>query len=146
MPQGVINLSRTPHEKQVFIRAMLDSKIPWRRIQKIGKVSSGVLLEIARRHDYEIEAVEAVRKRLPLKFYNLADEAMNHVSTEKLAACSAPQLMMVAGISVDKARDMEGANRPVFNVVDIAMNITKLVSESKARLDSITTKLSTQGE
>ena len=49
--------------------------------------------------------------------------------------------MMVAGIAIDKARDLEGLNRPIVNVIDIAMNIQRLTEQAKARLSAITSTL-----
>ena len=59
--------------------------------------------------------------------------AMSKVSAEKLDACSAPQLMMVAGIAVDKARDMEGSNRPVFNIVNVVGELRNSLADLEAK-------------
>ena len=51
--------------------------------------------------------------------------------------CSAPQLMMVAGVAIDKARDMQGFNRPVFNIVEMSVSINRVIAESTQRLQAI---------
>jgi hypothetical protein len=43
----------------------------------------------------------------------------------------------MASLAVTAARDMEGFNRPVFNIVDMSVNINKVIAESSARLHAI---------
>ena len=89
-----------------------------------------------------METVRALQKRLPAKFLHVANWSVDNITPEKLENCSAPQLMMVAGIAVDKARDMAGDTaRSGFSVVDIAMNLQKALTDSRARLAAITSTI-----
>ena len=93
---------------------------------------------IKNKADYSPTFLDSVKRALPAAFYALAGLAMSKVSADKLEVCSAPQLMMVAGIAVDKARDMEGSNRPIFNVVTV-INECK---QTRDKLEGQMTRLS----
>lgn len=54
---------------------------------------------------------------------------MVRVTDEKLDVMNALQLTTIAAINIDKARDMEGANRPVFNIVNVVGDIQKNLAE-----------------
>lgn len=132
-----ITLERTPHQKQVFAKALLESGSSVRAVRKLTGLSSDVITEINHRSDYNLETIGAIQKRLPAKCYITADWAFNNLTPAKMEACSAPQLMMVAGIAIDKARDMEGSNRPVINIVELSLSVTKALAESRQRLHAI---------
>lgn len=129
--------NQIPHAKQVMVHGLLAQNFPYKRIAKIVGISVGSICAIARHVPTTIEEVEVFKKALVARAYAISTRAFEHMTDEKLNACSAPQLMMVAGIAIDKARDLEGLNRPIINVVDIAMNIQKLTEQSRARLQEI---------
>lgn len=140
---GQITLERTPHLKQVFAKALLDAPIPFTiaRVCKETGLDYRTVKEISRRNDYKIEAIQAIQKRLPAKFYITSDWALDNLTPAKMEACSAPQLMMVAGIAIDKARDMEGLNRPVINLVELSASIGTAIKEARERMSMITQQL-----
>lgn len=137
-----ITLSRTPHQKQVFCKALIESGHTITAAAKLSHISRMVASEINSRSDYEMEAISRIQKRLPAKFYITSDWALSNLTPEKMEACSAPQLMMVAGIAIDKARDMEGSNRPIINIVELSVSVTKALAESKQRVSLINQQLS----
>jgi hypothetical protein len=136
-----ITLERTPHQQQVFCKALIESGHSVSSAAKLTHLSRNTVAEIRDRTDYDLASIQQIQKRLPAKFYITADWAINNLTADKLESCSAPQLMMVAGIAVDKARDMEGNNRPVINIVELSMSMSKAISESKARQQAIETAL-----
>jgi hypothetical protein len=113
------SLVNTPTHKQIYARAMLDSGASIRTVAEECGMGCSTVVAIKRKPDYNMKFLDSVKRMLPTAFYALAGLAMSKVSVDKLEQCSAPQLMMVAGIAVDKARDMEGSNRPIFNVVTV---------------------------
>lgn len=141
-----ITLERTPHQKQVFAKALLESAYNITQTAKLTGLNRRTVMEINSRSDYEMEAIARIQKRLPAKFYITSDWALNNLTPEKMEACSAPQLMMVAGIAIDKARDMEGSNRPVINIVELSMSMSKAIAESRSRMQSIDAALSQMGD
>jgi len=114
-----LTLERIPHEKQVSVHGLLAQGFPYRKISKLCDVSIGVIGMLAKRQPANLSDIDTFKKGLIARAYAIGGQAFNYVTDDKLNACSAPQLMMVAGIAVDKARDMEGSNRPVFNVVTV---------------------------
>ena len=50
---------------------------------------------------------------------------------------NALQLMTINAIGVDKARDMEGSNRPVFNIVTMVGDMQKSLGELKAKQEAL---------
>lgn len=114
-----LTLERVPIHKQIYAKALLDTGASISAVAEECSMGNSTVVAIKRKSNYDMGFLETVKKQLPTAFYALAGLSLSKVSPEKLDACSAPQLMMVSGIAVDKARDMEGSNRPVFNVVTV---------------------------
>ncbi len=112
-----------------------------RAIAKQSGVSQDTVLAVKRLVPSNISDVEQCKKTVVGSFYGLARGCQEHITPSKLEESSAYQLMGMASLAVQAARDMEGLNRPIINVVDIAMNIQKLTEESRARLSAINAKL-----
>lgn len=85
--------------------------------------------------------VETCKKTVIGSFYGLARGCQENITPTKLEESSAYQLMGMASLAVQAARDMEGLNRPVFNVVEVALNVQRLTEQSQARLKAITSSL-----
>ena len=105
------------------------------------KLGQGTLEAIRRTLPPNLPEVETIKKRLVGRLYANANEFMNHITPDKLEIASAYQLVGMSTLSVQAARDMEGLNRPTFNIIDVALNVERLVSESKSRLESINARL-----
>ena len=134
MPAGVLTLERVPIHKQIYCRALLETGASLDKVSAECEIGKHTALAIKRNTTYSTVILEKVKAALPTAFYALAGLAMSKVNVEKLDACSAPQLMMVAGVAVDKARDMEGSNKPVFNVVTV-------INECKTTRDKLENQL-----
>ena len=128
-----LTLERVPLHKQIYARALLDMGTSTRSVASECSIGLSTVQAIKQKQDYSAQFLEAVKRKLPTAFYALGGLAMSKVTEDKLEACSAPQLMMVSGIAVDKARDMEGNNRPIVNIVTMVGDLT-------ARLNDIKTK------
>ena len=128
-----LTLERVPLHKQIYARALLDMGTSTRSVASECSIGLSTVQAIKQKQDYSEQFLEAVKRKLPTAFYALGGLAMSKVTEDKLEACSAPQLMMVSGIAVDKARDMEGNNRPIVNIVTMVGDLT-------ARLNDIKTK------
>ena len=123
--------------KQIYARALFDAGATLDKVADECSIGRATAVAIRRKTDYETSILDRVKRSLPTAFYTLAGLAMSKVSGEKLDNCSAPQLMMVAGIAVDKARDMEGSNRPVFNVVSIISECKQTRDKLQGQLDRL---------
>ena len=128
-----LTLERVPLHKQIYARALLDMGTSTRSVASECSIGLSTVQAIKQKQDYSEQFLEAVKRKLPTAFYALGGLAMSKVTEDKLEACSAPQLIMVSGIAVDKARDMEGNNRPIVNIVTMVGDLT-------ARLNDIKTK------
>ena len=94
--------------KKMCVGAMLDMGESKNQICKALKISPTSVQLIAE-HDYLVPIkVEETKKTLGQRFYMTAARALEATTNKKLAESSAPQLMMAAGIAVDKARLLEG--------------------------------------
>lgn len=133
--------TRTPHQKQVWVKALLESGMSLRAVAKQSGISIPTILAIKRLVPSNLTEVEQCKKTVVGSFYGLARGCQENITTAKLEESSAYQLMGMASLAVQAARDMEGLNRPIVNVVDIAMNIQKLTEESRNRLNAINAKL-----
>ena len=141
---GLNSLAHTPHHTQATVAAMLDMGTSIRAVCKQMKIGHATVMAIKRTVPSNLPEVEAIKKRLPGRFYANANEFLNNITPEKLEAASAYQLVGMASLSVQAARDMEGLNKPTFNIIDIAMNVERLTAQAKDRLKSINSTLSEQ--
>jgi len=138
---GQVTLANTPHHRQVTVAAMLQMGTPIRSIVRQMRIGKPTIDAIRRTLPSNLPEIELIKKRLVGRFYANANEFMNHITPDKLESASAYQLVGMSTLSVQAARDMEGLNRPVFNVVDIAMNLEKLIAESEQRRSAIASTL-----
>lgn len=119
MREMPITLERIPHEKQVAVKTFLMLGHSYRKIAKALDISTGTITTINRQSPANIDEVEQFKKRLIAESYSLTARAWNRVTDDKLEHMNALQLTTIGAIGIDKARDMEGSNRPVFNVVTV---------------------------
>lgn len=132
-----LTLKRTPYQKQIWVKALLDAGMSIRSVAKQSGVSTMSVIAIKRLVPSNTSDVEQCKKTVVGSFYGLARGCQEHITPSKLEESSAYQLMGMASLAVSAARDMEGFNRPIINVMDIAVNIGKLLDESKTRLKAI---------
>jgi len=133
--------TRTPHQKQVWIKALLESGMSLRAVSKQSGISVDTVMAIRRLVPSNLTEVETCKKTVIGSFYGLARGCQENITPTKLEESSAYQLMGMASLAVQAARDMEGLNRPVFNVVEVALNVQRLTEQSQARLKAITSSL-----
>lgn len=108
-----------------------------RAVARASGLAQGTVEAIRRLVPSNNTDVEQCKKTVVGSFYGLARGCQEHITVSKLEESSAYQLMGMASLAVSAARDMEGFNRPIINVMDIAVNIGKLLDESKTRLKAI---------
>ena len=132
-----LTLERVPLHKQIYARALLDMGTSTRSVASECSIGLSTVQAIKQKQDYSEQFLEAVKRKLPTAFYALGGLAMSKVTEDKLEACSAPQLMMVSGIAVDKARDMEGNNRPIVNIVTMVGDLTARLNDIKIKQSAL---------
>src|ERR1700732_4706853 len=120
-----ITLERIPHDKQVAVRTLSILGNSYRKISKMLGIGLGTITAINSMVPSESAEVEQYKKRLIGESYGLSTRAWLRVSDEKLDAMNALQLTTIGAIGIDKARDMEGSNRPVFNIINVAADLSK---------------------
>ena len=127
----------TPIGKQFAIKALIESGIPIRDIAEECEVSPNTVMRVKRKFPSNNQVVDTLKKCLPATFYTMSTLALANISPKKLADSSALQLATVSGICVDKARDMEGSNRPIFNVVTVVNECKQTMAKLDAEIGSI---------
>ena len=128
-----ITLERIPHDKQVAVRTLSILGNPYRKISKMLGIGLGTITAINAMVPSDSEEVEQFKKRLIGESYGLSTRAWVRVTDEKLDAMNALQLTTIGAIGIDKARDMEGSNRPVFNIINVAADLSKRLGELKQK-------------
>ena len=141
MPGLHLTLERVPLHKQIYAKALLDMGAGLNAVADECSIGKSTVVAIKRKTDYGTSVLEAAKRSMPAAFYAIAGLSMSKVSPSKLDACSAPQLMMVAGIAVDKARDMEGSNRPIFNIVNVVNDAQRTIAKLDAQMSIFTTAI-----
>lgn len=132
-----ITLERIPHEKQVAIHSLLSLGYPTRKIAKTVQVSQNTVCFVNQQVQPKSTDNDAYKKQLLGWQYSVAQRAMCRITDDKLEKMNALQLMTINAIGIDKARDMEGSNRPVFNIVTMVGDITKNINELKSKQQAL---------
>jgi hypothetical protein len=114
-----ITLERIPHHTQVAVKTLTLLNVPYRKIAKALEISTPTITQINRQVPADLDEITHFKNRMVAESYSIATRAAIRVTDEKLDACSAPQLAMVSGVFIDKARDIEGLNRAQINIVTV---------------------------
>jgi len=141
-----ITLERTPVEKQLYAKTLLDAGATIRAVQAKTKLSGETVIAIKRSQDYSSSMLDEFRRRLPYKAYKLADDVLDLIEPNEIKKAPLNIKMMAFGIAIDKARDMEGLNRPQFNIVSVIADCKQTreklekqmaaISQARARITS----------
>lgn len=103
--------------------------ISWQSVQKrLGTIASWV---------GQISTCEPYKKHRADVLATIQHQALGHMTPEKLEACSAPQLMMVAGIAYDKERLERGMSTEIVDTRALTCDIVELdrrIAEKEAAM------------
>ena len=91
-----------------FVKARIDDGASNTEIQQEFDISSPTITAIRKTSLFSKRHVSAIKKGLSDGFAATAALALSSINPQKLENCSAPQLMMVAGVAYDKLRLAEG--------------------------------------
>lgn len=130
-----LTLTQTPEEKQILAKILFDSSHSISQVCKRVGISNHTAIAIKRRNDYSATLVEEYKRRLPMKAYRLADDTIDLITLQEIQKAPLGVKMMAFGVAIDKARDMEGSNRPIFNIVSV-------INECKQTRDRLEAQLS----
>lgn len=130
-------LTHTPETSQIHAKVLFDSGIPFGIIKKRTGLANDTLYAIKRNNEYSSTMLEEFKKRLPFKAYRLADNVIDLISLEEIKKAPLGVKMMAFGVAVDKARDMEGSNRPIFNIVTVVNDAVKTMSKLEAQMQLV---------
>lgn len=136
---GPVTLTVLPVEKQIYAKTLLDMGVSLRRTAKRVGISPVTVIAIKRNQAYSPRILDEFKHRLPYKSYKLADDVIDLITPAEIAKAPLGTKMMAFGVAIDKARDMEGSNRPVFNVVTVINECKSTREKLEAQLSTIKT-------
>jgi hypothetical protein len=122
---------------QIYAKTLLDLGGSIRVVARKTNLSPMVVQTIKHQQDYSAVQLESFKRRLPFKAYRLADDVIDVIDVDEIKKAPLGTKMMAFGVAIDKARDMEGSNRPVFNIVSIVNDATQMLSRLDSQLSSI---------
>lgn len=131
-------LTQIPEVKQIHAKVLFDAGTPFGIIKKRTGLANDTLYAIKRNNEYSTTQLDEFKRRLPFKAYRLADDVLDLISLEEIKKAPLNVKMITFGIAIDKARDMEGSNRPVFNVVTVINECKQTRDKLESQLSSIT--------
>ena len=132
-----ITLERIPHDKQVAVATFFDLGYSKSKIARSLDVSRNVVQKVIAQFPSNSIELEQCKKSIISKSYGLVARAWNRVTDDKLDAMNALQLTTIGAIGVDKARDMEGSNRPVVNIVTMVGDLSSRLTEIKRKQQAL---------
>lgn len=134
---GQITLERIPHEKQVAVRTLQLAGYSDVKISKSVGVSRNTVHAIKLMLPANSTEVEHCKNAMLRECYGNAMRAQVRVTDQKLDEMNALQLTTIAGINIDKARDMEGLNRPQFNIVNVVQEVKTTRDKLEKQMSAI---------
>ena len=129
-----ITLERIPEEKQILAKILFDSGHSISQVSKRVEISKMTAISIRHNNTYSATMVEDYKRRLPMKAYRLADNVIDFISLDEIKKAPLGTKMMAFGVAIDKARDMEGSNRPVFNIVTVVNDCQRTMAKVNDQL------------
>ncbi len=138
-----ITLERTPIEKQIYAKCLLESGMSIRSVASRVKLAPDTVNNIAWKQDYSSTTLENFKKRLPFKLYRYADDMLDLVDYDEMKKAPIGTKMITVGIAIDKARDMEGSNRPVFNVVTVINECKQTRDKLERQMQAVDGRIAT---
>jgi hypothetical protein len=135
--QMPITLERIPEEKQILAKILFDNGHSISQVSKRVEISKMSCIAIRHNNSYSPTLVEDYKRRLPMKAYRLADNVIDFISLDEIKKSPLGTKMMAFGVAIDKARDMEGSNRPVFNIVNVVNECQRTSEKLNAQLSAI---------
>ena len=131
-------LERTPVEKQIYAKTLFDSGATYKAIQRaIPGIATHTLQAIKYSQTYSASMLEEFKRRLPYKAYRLADDVLDLIDCNEIKKAPLGVKMMAFGVAIDKARDMEGSNRPVFNMVTVVNECKQTMAKIDAEIGAL---------
>jgi hypothetical protein len=129
---------------QIYAKALLDMGVSIRQVARKTDLCTTTIQVIKRQQDYSPFMLDQFKKRLPFKAYQLADDVLDLIDRDEIKKAPLGTKMMAFGVAIDKARDMEGSNRPVFNISNIVMDAQRTLTKLDAQLSNFSDSITEQ--
>ena len=95
------------------------------------------ITKIRDKQTYSASMLEEFKRRLPFKAYQLADNVLDLIDPSEIKKAPLGTKMVAFGVAIDKARDMEGSNRPVVNIVTMVGDLSSRLTDIKRKQQAI---------
>ena len=132
-----ITLERIPHDKQVAVYSLHSLGYSDNKISHTVDLSRPTVAYIRSQIPSNPQEVDTYKKGLIAWQYGVSQRAMCRITDDKLEKMNALQLMTINAIGIDKARDMEGSNRPVVNIVTMVGDLSSRLTDIKRKQQAI---------
>jgi hypothetical protein len=132
-----ITLERTPEEIQILAKVLFDTGHSIGQVKKRTGLSNDTAIAIKRKNDYSASMLEEFKRRLPFKSYRWADDVLDIITVDEVKKAPLTAKVMLYGVAIDKARDMEGSNRPIFNIVSVVNDCNKTLGKLNEQMGLI---------
>jgi hypothetical protein len=140
---GNVTLSTYSPAFIAFVRARIDSGATNDEIQQEFSIAKATVQAIRKTTLFSKGHVAAIKSGLASGFAAVAATALSTINKEKLDACSAPQLAMVAGVAVDKLRLLQGESTQNVSFKDAGANAVDHLSVVEGVLSSLVGSIDT---
>ena len=137
MPATSATLTATPMQNQIYAKTLLDMGMGIKRVARKLKMGFHTVIAIKRSQAYSPHMMDEFKRRLPYKSYKWADDVLDIITPEEVQKAPLTAKVMLYGVAIDKARDMEGSNRPIFNIVSIVNETRQTMAKLNLQLASI---------
>lgn len=134
-------LPQTPIQSQIYAKILLDSGMSIVKVASRTGLGKNTVNQVAWNQSYSTTMLDEFKRRLPFKAYRLADDVLDCIDVDEIKKAPLGVKMMAFGVAIDKARDMEGSNRPIFNIVSVINECKTTRDKLNAQMASIETAI-----
>ena len=139
--QVPITLERTPIESQIYAKTLLDLNVSVNGVRRRTGLADITIRNIRDKQVYSPTLLENFKRRLPFKSYRMADDILDCIDVNEIKSAPLGTKMVAFGIAIDKARDMEGSNRPIFNIVSVVNECKQTRDKLEAQMSLVDTRI-----
>ena len=132
-----ITLERTPVQNQIYAKALLDMGMGIGRVAKKVGMGTDTVIAVRDRQELSPSMFERIKGRLTGKWARLADDTLDLVDRNDIKKASVNARVWIAGVATDKLQDLEGKNKPVFNIVTVVNECKKTRDKLEAQMEQI---------
>jgi len=129
-----VTLERTPIQNQFYAKALLEMGMGIGTVARKVGMGKDTVTAVRDSQNLSPTIYERIKSRLSHKWARLADDTLDLMDRDDIKKASVNARAWIAGVATDKLQDLEGKNRPTFNIVTVVTDTQRAVDRLNSEL------------